>query len=254
VDAIGLLGIPEAETRLIRNVVTVARTRGLRYEIVANIPPATCSGIVVVNADDPVAARAWTAIKGARTDLSGLAITSLPTAAACPAERELKRPFRALDFMRALGEIDILRRRHANLAKERAAADGNGSSRASQRFSGCILVVDDSATIRRQLQRLLSDHGAEVEVAENGELALHLIATRKIDLVLLDVVMPGADGYHICKTIKRNRTRKALPVVMLTSKSSPFDRVRGSLAGCDSYITKPTNSSRIQEVLGKYLG
>ena len=258
-DVIGLLGIPETESRLIRNVLAVARSRGLHYEIINSIPELTRSGIVVVNADDPVAASTWTAIKGARSDLSGLAITAQPSAPACPAERALRRPFRALDFMRVLGEIDFLRRRQTGRAKAQqppaaAAAAGKAARAASQQFAGRILVVDDSATIRRQLHQFLGDYGLEVEAADNGELALHLIATKEFNLVLLDVVLPGADGYQICKTIKRNRSRKALPVVMLTSKSSPFDRVRGSLAGCDSYITKPVSSARLKEALARHLG
>ncbi|HXA07436.1 MAG TPA: response regulator, partial [Bryobacteraceae bacterium] len=125
--------------------------------------------------------------------------------------------------------------------------------RGSGQFSGRALVVDDSATIRRQLQLVLGDQGVEVEVADNGELALQLLSTREFDIVLLDVMLPGADGYQICKAIKRNRTRKPPPVVMLTSRSSPFDRVRGSLAGCDGYITKPASLARIKEAVARYL-
>lgn len=242
-EVISLLGVPESESKLIRNVLSVARTRGLCYEIITHIPPATSTGIVVVNADDPAVARAWTAVKGARGDLSGLAITALPQASTCPAERALRRPFRALDFMRVLGEIDILRRRQASLL----------NACAPRQLAGRVLVVDDSATIRRQLQLVLNDHGVQVEMTDNGETALHLLASGVFDLVLLDVVLPRADGYQICKTIKRDRARRALPVVMLTSKSSPFDRVRGSLAGCDSYLTKPVAMARIKEVLAKYL-
>lgn len=249
-DVIGLLGIPESESKLIRNVLAVARSRGLHYEIISSVPPPTSSGIMIVNADDPVAARTWAALKDTRGDLSGLAITAQEAAPTVPAERALKRPFRALDFMRVLGEIDFLRRRQTGAAKARPAPASAAPARQGPKR---VLVVDDSTTISRQLQRFLSDNGMEVEVANNGELALHLIATREFDLVLLDVVLPGADGYQICKTIKRNRARKALPVIMLTSKSSPFDRVRGSLAGCDGYVTKPVHASRLKEALAPHL-
>jgi two-component system, cell cycle response regulator len=82
---------------------------------------------------------------------------------------------------------------------------------------------------------------------------LQILASRSVDLVFLDVMLPGADGYQICKTIKKNKLKQRIPVVMLTSKSSPFDRVRGSLAGCDSYLTKPVELRKLFDVLQKNL-
>jgi len=79
-----------------------------------------------------------------------------------------------------------------------------------------------------------------------------MLSQNNIDLVFLDVMLPGADGYQICKTIKKNRQKTTVPVVMLTSKSSPFDRVKGSLAGCDSYLTKPVEFRKLIEVLDKF--
>jgi twitching motility two-component system response regulator PilG len=79
-----------------------------------------------------------------------------------------------------------------------------------------------------------------------------MLSQHNIDLVFLDVMLPGADGYQICKTIKKNRLKNSVPVVMLTSKSSPFDRVKGSLAGCDSYLTKPVEFRKLVEVLEKF--
>jgi twitching motility two-component system response regulator PilG len=72
------------------------------------------------------------------------------------------------------------------------------------------------------------------------------------DIIFLDVILPGADGYQVCKHIKKNPLLKQTPVVMLTSKASPFDRVRGSLAGCDTYLTKPVDYQEFKQVLEKY--
>jgi twitching motility two-component system response regulator PilG len=65
--------------------------------------------------------------------------------------------------------------------------------------------------------------------------------------------LPGADGYQICRAIRKNPATKKTPVVMLTSKSSSFDKIRGSMAGCDTYLTKPVDNATFQEVVKKYL-
>jgi twitching motility two-component system response regulator PilG len=124
---------------------------------------------------------------------------------------------------------------------------------AHRRSRHAALVVDDSVTVRAQLQVLLQNAGVSVDAAETGEQALHYLAQNHYDIVFLDVVLPGADGYQLCKTIKKNKQLRETPVVMLTSKSSPFDRVRGSLAGCDTYLTKPVDLETFRAVLAKHL-
>ncbi len=113
--------------------------------------------------------------------------------------------------------------------------------------------MDDSSTIRKLIELELKLFNIQVDAVESGEEAFELLAQNNYDLVFLDVVLPGADGYQICKTIKKDKTRKKMPVIMLTSKSSPFDRIKGALAGCDTYLTKPVSHSSFQKVVKKYL-
>lgn len=101
------------------------------------------------------------------------------------------------------------------------------------------LVVDDSETVRTQLDLTLQRSGLTVETAENGEVALARMQSAIFDLVFLDVVMPGINGYDLCRQIRAIPNGRHVPVVLLTSRSSPFDRARGALAGCDMYLTKP---------------
>lgn len=101
------------------------------------------------------------------------------------------------------------------------------------------LVVDDSATVRGQLEQALGRIGFQVDTAANADEAALAVLKKSYDLVFLDVVMPGTDGYTFCRNVRSNKSTKSLPVVMLTSRSSPFDRARGALAGCDTYLTKP---------------
>lgn len=116
-----------------------------------------------------------------------------------------------------------------------------------------ILVVDDSLPVRKALDMKLTLMQYSVEMASNGEQAIHMLDGNDYDAVFLDVIMPGVDGYEVCKHIKRNKDKKHIPVIMLTSKSSPFDRVKGKLAGCDTYLTKPVEHEQFQKVVSGYL-
>jgi two-component system, cell cycle response regulator len=117
-----------------------------------------------------------------------------------------------------------------------------------------VLVVDDNATVRAFMQAKLAPFKFEIDFAETGEQAVGLTGSREYACVFLDVVMPGIDGYQVCKLIKANKNAiKKTAVVMLTSRSSPFDKLRGSLAGCDEYLTKPLDEGRLLEVIAKFL-
>lgn len=115
------------------------------------------------------------------------------------------------------------------------------------------LVVDDSQPVRKQLEIELKILGARVQLSESGEQAIELCRDNKYDIIFLDVVMPGIDGYEVCKHLKKSNYSKNTPVIMLTGKSSPISKVKGSLSGCDSYLTKPLEREQFQHVAGKYL-
>jgi two-component system cell cycle response regulator len=117
-----------------------------------------------------------------------------------------------------------------------------------------VLVVDDNATVRMFMKAKLAPFAFEVDFAETGEEAVGLTGSQEYACVFLDVVLPGIDGYQVCKLIKSNKQAiKKTAVVMLTSRSSPFDKLRGSLAGCDEYLTKPLDEDRLLEVIAKFL-
>ena len=136
-----------------------------------------------------------------------------------------------------------------------AGSRAGGAKAAAKRALGdTVLVVDDNATVRMFMQAKLAPYGFEVDFAETGEQAVGLTGSREYTCVFLDVVLPGIDGYQVCKLIKSNKQAiKKTAVVMLTSRSSPFDKLRGSLAGCDEYLTKPLDENRLLEVIAKFL-
>lgn len=114
------------------------------------------------------------------------------------------------------------------------------------------LVVDDSRIIRTQVGGALEDANIEVAYADSGEEALERVADESFDIVFLDVIMPGMDGYEVCKTIKRDKARRHIPVVMLTSQSSPFDKIKGRFSGCDAHLTKPVRRDEFQRTLDRH--
>lgn len=119
---------------------------------------------------------------------------------------------------------------------------------------GTLLVVDDSLAVRNHLQSKLDDKGYTVTVAADGEEALLILKKQRFACILMDVLMPGMDGYDTCKKVKAMREHAATPVVMLTSRSSPFDKIRGKMAGCSAYLTKPVEMDQLLATLGKFIG
>lgn len=116
-----------------------------------------------------------------------------------------------------------------------------------------VLVVDDNLTVREFMKSKLAPFGFNVDFASSGEQAVGFTGQKNYTCVFLDVIMPGIDGYQVCKLIKSKKSARKTAVVMLTSKSSPFDRIRGAMAGCDAYLTKPVNEDKLLETIVKFI-
>jgi twitching motility two-component system response regulator PilG len=115
------------------------------------------------------------------------------------------------------------------------------------------MVVDDSVTIRRTAETLLSGEGYRVITAEDGFEALAKIVDHHPNIIFLDIMMPRLDGYQTCSIIKNNRLFREIPVVMLSSKDSIFDKARGRLAGSEQFMTKPFTKEDLLQVIHQYV-
>jgi adenylate cyclase len=110
--------------------------------------------------------------------------------------------------------------------------------------AGRILVVDDTPENVRLLEAVLVPHGYEVLTATSGEEALDLVAIARPDLILLDVVMPGMDGYAVCEALRAEDKNAVLPVIMVTSGIGP-EKTKAIEAGADDFIPKPFNNDEL---------
>jgi DNA-binding response OmpR family regulator len=117
-----------------------------------------------------------------------------------------------------------------------------------------VLVVDDEPNIVTSLRFLMEREGFHVEVAATGQDAVAALAGPPADLVLLDVMMPGLDGFEVCQRIRAAPAWRAAKIVMLTAKGRDVERDRGMALGADAYVTKPFSTRdlvvKIKQMLG----
>ena len=108
-----------------------------------------------------------------------------------------------------------------------------------------ILVVDDSKTELHHLSDILGKRGYSVRTAENGDEAMRRLGEDKPDLILMDVVMPGQNGFQLTRSITRDPRFADVPVIMCTSKNQETDKVWGMRQGARDYIVKPVNTDEL---------
>ena len=108
-----------------------------------------------------------------------------------------------------------------------------------------VLVVDDDDAAARLLQRILQPEGYAVEVAHDGDSAFTAVSSRQPDVVLLDVMLPGVNGFEICRRLKQERSTRLTPVILVTALSARQARLEGVDSGADDFLTKPVDSHEL---------
>jgi CheY-like chemotaxis protein len=117
-----------------------------------------------------------------------------------------------------------------------------------------ILVADDDPVILRLLQVNFNLEGFEVHTATRGEEALEKAREHLPDIILLDVMMPGVDGWEVCRRLKEDQATAAIPVIFLSARAQDQDRRRGYELGVVAYVTKPFDPGELIEVVQRSLG
>ena len=129
-------------------------------------------------------------------------------------------------------------RAHAQISEETKL-------QSNQPITGTILVADDQSSNRELLEELLTMQGFTVITASDGAAALEELARVQADLVLLDVMMPGLNGFEVCERIKNNPETYLIPVVLITALSDKQDRIEGIKAGADDFLTRPVDRTEL---------
>lgn len=117
-----------------------------------------------------------------------------------------------------------------------------------------ILIVDDEPYILNILDFSLDAEGYSVLQAADGDEALRMAAEHSPDLIIMDVMMPRLDGFETCRRLKEDVGTRDIPVVLLTARNSPQDRVRGDEVKADGFMTKPFSPQRLLDTVQQYLG
>jgi len=230
------IGLDARETLVIESVFRANPELSGRY--VFGAPPADDDvDLLFVNGDDDGALREWNQLQAQRPEVVALMVTGDPDRHA--GQRTIARPLNFRNFASILDAITATETPY--LAS--AAGDSNHLR---------VLVVDDSFPARQFMKFKLEELAAasrlnlHIDLADSGEKALESARDNVYDLVFLDVVMPGMDGYEACRQLKAMRP---LRVAMLTGRATPVDFTQGRAAGCDNYLPKPPNDIDLRTVL-----
>lgn len=117
-----------------------------------------------------------------------------------------------------------------------------------------ILIADDSDTDLAYLQEILSALPHQVLQVRDGLEAEKVAHSERFDLFILDVIMPGKNGFQVCRNLKKDPRTAAVPIILTTSKSADSDKFWGQKQGADVYITKPFTPEQLLEAVGRFLG
>jgi DNA-binding response OmpR family regulator len=128
-----------------------------------------------------------------------------------------------------------------------------GSKVALHRRARNILVVEDETNIMDLIKYNLVREAYSVICVATGEAALAAVLARKPDLILLDIMLPGIDGYEVCRRIKSHRAMTQIPIIFVSARSAPADILEGFRAGADDYITKPFSTKDLIERIREFM-
>lgn len=116
-----------------------------------------------------------------------------------------------------------------------------------------VLIVDDSPTETYKMSAVLAKHGFEVLTAEDGEQGVALARQELPDVVLMDIVMPGLNGFQATRQLTRDAATRHIPVIIVTTKDQETDRLWGQRQGASGYLTKPVESKLLLETIERVL-
>ncbi len=255
--SVSLIGIENKDHHFIKVVFKLSESRDREYQIIKDRGSVrdnyVSSDIIIVDNDSAESVKQWQQLielSGVKHTNSTVFITKNKSSTA--QKNTVQKPLIALRILNILDQIEVLKKDEAapvlsenKISHVKIPPSISGNHK--------VLVIDDSLSVRKHIGNELNKYQCSVDFAANAEEGYWLIQKNKYSLVFLDVILPGMNGHELCKDIKGNTFLRDTPIVMLTSKSSPFDRVKGRLSGCNDYLTKPVKAGKLHQIIEKYL-
>lgn len=252
---LGILGLSRVERMTVASVCSLTQSRPRGYTVLPQERSADAD-ITLVDADDAAARMQWERSPAHLSGRPALMISRDPALAA-QQPYALPRTNFAARLIKLLDQITI---REFKFVPELVVSDTHAldgalglSAPATPQSAGLprALVIDDSVVVRTKMRALLELHGMHADLAEDAEQGLAFLRVNRYEIVFLDVVLPGVDGYNACRQMKAGG-KDGPPIVMLTSRDSAFDKIRGVMAGCNRYLTKPIAVDALHRVLDEF--
>jgi len=255
--SLSVFGLTATQRMVLASLCKLSRNRDITYDL-PDSPAGRSVDIAIVDADDTEAVQDW----NSSTIAAGVPVVFI---SAEPLTNLDAHQYNLIKSHLSGGLLQLLDRVTLSELGQRApvvvsdeikvSTDSPKPAEGSARRTTAsrILIIDDSLSVRTQMNLCLEKLGVDVEVAADAHNGLEKIQQRHYDLVFLDVMLPDMDGYQVCKLIKRDPRTKRVPVVMLTSKGSTINRIQGSMAGCDRYLTKPATEEDVFKVAAAFL-
>jgi len=249
---VATFGMGDFEREMLSGIFRLASGRRLRYAL-TDEGDVQRADIALLGSTTQDVLSDWQAVQSEHPDMKMVSVVNAKPRDSGP---YIRRPLLARGVIEALDALFT----DASERQKKTAGSAPGVEEAAQgrRWakdggSRRALVVDDSLMVRTQVGLALQDAGIDVEYADSGEKALELVDKKSFDIIFLDIVMTGLDGYGVCKTIKADRARRHIPVVMLSSQSKAYDKIKGKFSGANCYLTKPVRIDEIHSTLERCL-
>lgn len=242
---VGIFGLTPREHAALGSMFKLAVSRSRQYTLV---PPAerAKAEIVLVDVDDANAVKEWRGFNEQHRHIPIVKVTKkVPPADA--ADIYLRLPLIIKRVLETLDKVYI----PGSIGDDIPVPPPPPSP--TPRSGVRALVVDDALPVRKAMEHQLGSFGMQIDFAETGEEALEFTKKHVYDIIFLDLMLPGIDGYKVCKTIKSEKMSKNTPVVMLTGKGGRFDKLKGTMAGASVYLTKPVEPEKLKEVIKQFL-
>jgi len=253
---VGIFGLTSNEKNTLGSIFKLAASRSRQYTMVSKEE----ADIVLVDFEEGNAKSLWRSFSVHRK-LPAVKVSKKPPTDKSANEYYLRRPLILKRVLEALDEVTIRELRYLpeleiggeGMLDDEASAAIQMST-GSGRSSGIkALVVDDALPVRKAMEIQLRLYSMDMDFAETGEEAVEFIQNNVYNIIFLDVMLPGIDGFDVCRKIKANKTSKNTPVVMLTGKDGKMAQIKGKMAGADEYLTKPVDQEQLEEVIKQYL-